>query len=677
MSDNCVPYLYEEFLSQARVPSVAVLKSLLPQLIQHFDDLRIVVDRIDEISVSFHQPLIKELLSLTGRHEAECRLLIVSQDFPSISSQLSRIPQLCLNEERDSIEKDISLIIYGRLREIDDMYQGALGADTILSLKNSILAKAEGMFLWVDLILELLSNASNMSELRMQIDNLPEDLVEAYKKILHNISNSCSSSNFSKIRRVFSWIMYCKGRHPLRKCQVRIAMILNPDCQIMTRETRPFPNATDICKPFIEDGPGGSLVFVHSSVPHGPFIQAPESHISLASACISQITQSLDLLDPGISEPALDQYASTVAGFYALLPYASEYWMDHLLDCLDGDQLEKISVQIKRLCQKLRQFSSLGSCSNDVLEAADSLDPRLTRILSREETLLISQCWLVKQREDLILDQHTQPQHLQQALKHYNEGVQFLMSQANVHGIPQQELLGFKKEFGSTAFVCDHRGCERVILGFSSKTALIDHQARHNGDLKCFVHGCAYNDVGFMTTKDLQAHCRKRHGAPGIKRVPKRFRQTDNNDASGSNSLHSLQWDYDTEESGSTSVDAESRLMSELAQQRRRQLAMTPQRAMSPIRATEDLLPSSSTDPKPKKSQNRKRPNESLTPAQYPQLAASRISPMQKLKHNKLQDTQMWSMLLEQQGWDMPLPPRCDMELASLGDLRKPYYYYD
>jgi hypothetical protein len=36
------------------------------------------------------------------------------------------------------------------------------------------------MFLWVHLILELLNNASNLSELRMQIENLPADLVEAY-----------------------------------------------------------------------------------------------------------------------------------------------------------------------------------------------------------------------------------------------------------------------------------------------------------------------------------------------------------------------------------------------------------------------------------------------------------------------------------------------------------------
>ncbi|KAI0537717.1 hypothetical protein GGR58DRAFT_470502 [Xylaria digitata] len=534
MSKDYVPYIYEEYVCQAKTSSANVLKRLLPELIQYYDDLRIIIDGVDEVSASVHQLLIKELLSLARHREARCRLLIVSQDLPSISSQLLRIPRLSLNEERESIEKDLSLIIHSRLQDINDLHQGALGAATILSITNDILAKAEGMFLWVHLILELLNNASNLSELEMQIRNLPADLVEAYKKILNNIISRCSSNDFSKIKRIFSWIIYHKGRHPLRKYQVRVAMILNPDCQIITRETRPFANATDICKPFIEDGPGGSLVFVHSSVPQflldtssGPFIYAPESQLSLASACISQITQSLDILHPYSSDLALDQYVNTVAGFYALLPYASEYWIDHLLDCLEGTQSDKILEQIKQLCQKLKQLSSLSSCSNEAFETADDLDPRLARVISREEAFILNRSCLFEGQEQSTLDQHAQESHhLHRALKHYNETVQFLMGQTQLDGISQQELLEFKEEFGPTAFVCDVRDCERATLGFSSKTELMDHKALHDGILKCFVQGCAYNEhVGFKTAKGLQDHLRKRHGTAEIRRVPKRFRR--------------------------------------------------------------------------------------------------------------------------------------------------------
>jgi len=131
-------------VAQAKTSSANTLKQLLPRLLQHSDDLRIVIDGIDEISASVHRPLIKELLYLTRCHESTCRLLIVSQDLPSISCQLLKTPRLSLNEERKSVEKDLSMIIHARLQDIDDWHQGALGDTTILSLKNDILAKAEG-----------------------------------------------------------------------------------------------------------------------------------------------------------------------------------------------------------------------------------------------------------------------------------------------------------------------------------------------------------------------------------------------------------------------------------------------------------------------------------------------------------------------------------------------------
>jgi len=125
----------------------------------------------------------------------------------------------------------------------------------------------------------------------------------------------------------------------------------------------------------------------------------------------------------------------------------------------------------------------------------------------------------------LELDQRTpDSQHLHRALTRYNETVQSLMGQTHVDGIPQQELTAFQEEFGPTAFVCNIRRCERATFGFSSKARLVDHQARHDGNLKCSVQGCAYNDVGFTTTKSLKDHHRNRHGAPKIKPVPKRFR---------------------------------------------------------------------------------------------------------------------------------------------------------
>lgn len=36
---------------------------------------------------------------------------------------------------------------------------------------------------------------------------------------------------------------------------------------VMDRKNLPFPTALDICKPLIEDGPGGTVAFIHSTLP--------------------------------------------------------------------------------------------------------------------------------------------------------------------------------------------------------------------------------------------------------------------------------------------------------------------------------------------------------------------------------------------------------------------------
>jgi hypothetical protein len=54
-------------------------------------------------------------------------------------------------------------------------------------------------------------------------------------------------------------------------------MTLGDDVTSITHDTRPFPNATEICKPFIEDGPGNTMGFMHSTVPQYTSLTTPHS----------------------------------------------------------------------------------------------------------------------------------------------------------------------------------------------------------------------------------------------------------------------------------------------------------------------------------------------------------------------------------------------------------------
>lgn len=143
MSPDIVSYLHDEFVGKGQKPTTDVLNKLLPSLLLLIPDIQIIIDGIDEVSPSEHRKLISDLMRL-AKTTSECKLLLISQEIPSISRQLSKQIKLRMADEQANIQKDLSAIIYGSLRDIDSQHDGALGEDIIKTLQDEILLKAEG-----------------------------------------------------------------------------------------------------------------------------------------------------------------------------------------------------------------------------------------------------------------------------------------------------------------------------------------------------------------------------------------------------------------------------------------------------------------------------------------------------------------------------------------------------
>lgn len=50
------------------------------------------------------------------------------------------------------------------------------------------------------------------------------------------------------------------------KYEVLIGTSLHEGSESLNRDNRPFPNALEICKPLIEDGPRDTVSMIHSTV---------------------------------------------------------------------------------------------------------------------------------------------------------------------------------------------------------------------------------------------------------------------------------------------------------------------------------------------------------------------------------------------------------------------------
>ncbi|RFN46906.1 nacht domain-containing protein [Fusarium flagelliforme] len=530
IAPETIPYFDDEYRSKGQRPSVSVLRGALAKVLAEFDDVRLLVDGIDELPACEHKALINELKQLVKLSGSSCKLMISSQDVPSIRPLLSqKLPQkniLFLGDEMHTMEKDVGTIVKCSLEDLDENIGITIGPPLLEELRRKIVQKSEGMLLWVHLVLSLLETSANLAELRSNVDSLPKDLEAVYERILNNIRDRCSPSNLARVRRIFGWLIFSQEQSGIMKYEVLIGTSLHEGSDCLSRDNRPFPTALEICKPLIEDGPGGTVAIIHSTVaqyllsrPSGPLISSSVAHRDIAFACISQLIQVLDYAHRDKSSPEL--MIRTGLGLLGLQSYANEYWIEHFLQGLE-DQSSAITET--SVCYDT--ISPINSPQDPDISSnlpLDKLDPvpgiqRLIRqVHNFRKTLEDQQSKHGLNVNALELDCTL----FSRADANYQWGVQHLSQLDSYHELSRQELLVFRSDYGRTAFTCSIRSCQYYRFGFDSAEKLDEHKrVSHGKAFKCYAKGCLYNDVGFASSRSLREHQRKRHSHPKLLPVP-------------------------------------------------------------------------------------------------------------------------------------------------------------
>lgn len=141
-----MPFLYDEYLAKGLSPVAKVLKPALTAVSKSADVVRFIIDGLDEIEAPEHKTVLRELKRLTELCGETCKLLVASQDIPSIRSMLGKTPQIFLGarDERQAIETDMRVVVEAALTELDKGLDWALAEDQRAALQASILNNAEG-----------------------------------------------------------------------------------------------------------------------------------------------------------------------------------------------------------------------------------------------------------------------------------------------------------------------------------------------------------------------------------------------------------------------------------------------------------------------------------------------------------------------------------------------------
>jgi hypothetical protein len=142
--------------------------------------------------------------------------------------------------------------------------------------------------------------------------------------------------------RILQWIA-CAER-PLKKYEVQDGIVLHDGNTVINDSTKVSKHVFDLCKPLLEDGPGETVRFIHSSVkqsvplhfwtsgcsdlsryllkPNDPFLESSKSQYNIAFACASYLNAGLSLIDPTCLKE--DRLANVAKGFHGLHLYAIE-----------------------------------------------------------------------------------------------------------------------------------------------------------------------------------------------------------------------------------------------------------------------------------------------------------------------------------------------------------------
>ncbi|KAL4869948.1 hypothetical protein BDV12DRAFT_184886 [Aspergillus spectabilis] len=307
----------------------------------------IFVDAIDECKDKSRDCLIRCFHVLKGKAQLrQNRPAIFFTCRPYPDGRIDADFQIRLEEES---QNDIQSYIEEELRLPDETQAATEG------LKQILKEKADGVFLWLRLIIrqihELSSKGLNLKTIKSRILESPRELDRLYRDLLENIEDE----EVPEAGKLFQWI--CFTARPLSLDELRTAMTVhltgtkssleeyedenNPNCISNERQMKKRMSADgktlvgfyhETIKDFmIREG----LQYLNSRQ-EGSLCLAETAHFHLANACL----QYLSTREICTAFSGTQKGSSTEFHF---LDYAAAYWLSHAVYAEKGSWGEKVA----------------------------------------------------------------------------------------------------------------------------------------------------------------------------------------------------------------------------------------------------------------------------------------------------------------------------------------------
>jgi hypothetical protein len=90
------------------------------------------------------------------------------------------------------------------------------------------------------------------------------DRYSRYDRVVNHIRQQMDTQDREKATRILEWMALAK--RPLKKFELLDGVTLHRGNTQLNEKTRLWEKVIDLCKPFVEDGPNETIVFIHFTV---------------------------------------------------------------------------------------------------------------------------------------------------------------------------------------------------------------------------------------------------------------------------------------------------------------------------------------------------------------------------------------------------------------------------
>ncbi|KIW69456.1 hypothetical protein PV04_05333 [Phialophora macrospora] len=505
--------IWDAHVCNAHAPSIDTLENLLPVLISGALPARIVLDGLDEYAFHDYKAMLDVLSKLSKK--SPCGILISSRDEAMIGPKLRNKPKISLINEVDAVRKDIGVFVAARIEQAIRDWDLEISEDTQKAGQAQLLQKSDGMFLWVQLVVDSLQYSHGDDDFLQKILELPETLQAAYDRIVEKILSIEDRRTRQKLTRLLEWMTYAQRR--LSVDEILSALALDPSEVGDQLPTPLAPRVLDFCKPLIDLSTTAPVDFVHFSAReyfrdntskyHIPEVTA---HLAVSNVCLTYLNTTSVFLVDDFRTMRLQQI---VKGQRAIHRYTTDHWTHHLSQCLDvGD--------VAQLASKLGAMKWMFKTSEQ--DAAADVAAVLQKMtVFKEETLDLERTSEDpgEFQKNLI---NRDPTFLCQIVERYEadlESLLFSTDEALPPGIEKVDVLAFRNKFSAGAFRCRYYGCsDKTSVMFQSAVERDKHESNHLPRFQCPKSYCIWKDIGFRKRQELESHMRHYH--PDIMNVP-------------------------------------------------------------------------------------------------------------------------------------------------------------